>query len=202
MPRSAGQQPVGRGARHGVVLDLGGEHAPVVDVRPKRIDLVDDQTRGERGGDRRVRDELSAEHPAERPDSAEPRERPQRPAAVAGGNPGQPQHHQRQQDGQYDRAEDRPELDQLRLRTTDQRAQRLDPVPELTRVSKRVVRPVVEREHLVVDDLQTTTSARTSPPLTARMRRGVRGRTAARATRTRPSSGIVKNPLSVRSFGS
>ena len=48
----------------------------------------------------------------------------------------------------------RADLDQLRLGTTDQGAQRLDPVPELTRVSKRVVRPVVEREHLVIDDLQ------------------------------------------------
>ena len=99
-------------------------------------------------------DELSAEHRAERPDGAESRDRPQRPAAVVGRNPGQPQHRQRQQDGQYDGADNRADLDQLRLRTTDQGAQRLDPVPELTRVSKRVVRPVVEREHLVVDDLQ------------------------------------------------
>ena len=103
-----GQQPVGGSACDRVVLDLGGEHAPVVDVRPKRIDLVDDQTGGKRGGDRRVGDELGAERPAERPDSAEPRDRPQRPAAVVGRNPGQPQHRQRQQDGQYDGADTAP----------------------------------------------------------------------------------------------
>ncbi len=96
------------------------------------FDLVDDEAGGQRRGDRRVGDELRAEHPAERPDSAEPRERPQRPAAVVGRDPGQPQHRQRQQDGQYDGADNRADLDQLRLRTTDQGAQRLDPVPELS----------------------------------------------------------------------
>ena len=150
----AGQELVGRRAGDGVVLDLGGEHAPVVDVRPNRVDLVNDQTGGERRGDRRVGNELSAERRAECPHSSEPRDRPQRPAAVLGRNPGQPQHGQRQQDGQYDGADNRADLDQLRLRTTDQGAQRLDPVPELTRVSERVVRPVVEGEHLVIDDLQ------------------------------------------------
>ena len=55
---------------------------------------------------------------------------------------------------EYDDADHRADLDQLRLGATDQRAQRLDPVPELSRVSERVERPVVEREDLVVDDLQ------------------------------------------------
>ena len=40
----SGQQPVGGGPGDGIVLDLGGEHAPVVDVRPHRIDLVNDET--------------------------------------------------------------------------------------------------------------------------------------------------------------
>ena len=140
--------------REGVVLDLGGEHAPVVDVGPHRVDLVDDQAGGERGGDRRVGDELRAERPAERPDGAEPGDGPQRPAAVVGRDPGQPQHRQGQHDGQHDGADHRADLDQLRLGTADQGAQRLDPVPELTRVSERVERPVVEREEPVVEDLQ------------------------------------------------
>ncbi len=149
-----GQQPVRGRVGERVVLDLGGEHATIVDVGLHRSDLVDHEAGGQSRGDRRVGDELRAEHPAEQSDSAEPRERPQRPAAVVGRDAGQPEHRQRQQDGQYDGADNRADLDQLRLRTTDQGAQRLDPVPELGRVAKRVIWPVVEREHLVIGDLQ------------------------------------------------
>ena len=63
----------------------------------------------------RVGGELSAEDRAQRPNSGEPGDRPQRPAAVVGSNSGQPQQRQRQQDRPEDGADDRADLDQLRL---------------------------------------------------------------------------------------
>ena len=77
-----------------------------------------------------------------------------RPAAVGRGDPGQPQHRERQQDDQHDDPHDRADLDQVCLGPPDERPQGLEAVPELARVPDRVKRPVERLEDLVVDDLE------------------------------------------------
>ena len=133
------------------------------DAGPHRAHLVDDQAGGARGGDGRVGDELRAEHPAEHPDDAERRDGRERPAAVAGRDPGQAKHRQRREDEHGDDEHRRAGDGQVRVRPADRVAQRLDADPGVAPVVDRVERPVEGREEADVEDLHDHQQAEHRP---------------------------------------
>ena len=98
----AGQQLAARGVAEAVVPDLGGEDLVVLEARLHRTYLVDRQAGGARGGDGRAGDELRTERPTEHPDDAERRDGLERPAPVAGRDPGQAKHRQGREDEEGD----------------------------------------------------------------------------------------------------
>ena len=141
------------------MADLVGEDRVVLEAGPHRADLADDQARRARGRDGRGRDELRAERPAEQPDDAERCDARERPAAMAGGDPGQAKHCQGREDEHRDAEHRRTDDEQVRLRPPDRVAQRLDADPGVAAVGDRVERPVegLEEPHVegLHDDHQT-----------------------------------------------
>ena len=134
-------------------LDLVGEDRAVLEAGLHRTYLVDGQAGGARGGDGRAGDELRAERPTEHPDDAERRDGPERPAAVAGRDPGQAKHRQGREDEYGDDEHRRAGDDQVRVRPTDRVAQRLDADPGVAPVGDGIERPVEGREEADVEDL-------------------------------------------------
>ena len=130
----AGQQPVAGRVAEAVVADLVGEDALVVEVGLHRLHLVDGQAGGARGGDRRAETSCAPntqQSTQTTPSAARPRERP---AAVAGRDPGQAQHRQGRADEQRDgRAPPPPTTTRFALGTADRVAQRLDADPGVAR---------------------------------------------------------------------
>ena len=149
----AAQQPAGSGAAEAVVADLVGEDRVVMHPGLHRADLVGDQPGGTRGGDGRIRDDLRAQHPAEHPDDAERQDDRERPAAVAGCDPGQAKHRQRREDEHADSEHDRSGDSQVRLCPADRVAQGLDADPRVAPVGDRVEGAVEGLEEPHVEDL-------------------------------------------------
>ena len=148
-----GQSLAGRGAAEAVVPDLVGEHRVVLDAGLHGADFVGDQAGGARGGDGRVGDDLRAERPARHPDDAECRDGRERPAAVAGRDPGQAQHRQGRDHEQGDAEHGRAGDDQIRFRVADRVAQRLDADAGVAPIGHGVERPVEGLEEPHVEDL-------------------------------------------------
>ena len=142
-----GQQPVaGRGAE-AVVRDRAGERRALLQPGPHRLHLVDGQGGGAHRGDGRAGD------PERRPDHAQHRRRPERPAAVAGRDPRHAQQREHRDGEERDDEHGRDRDGEVRARPADRVAQRLDADPQVARVVDGLERPVERGEEADVQDL-------------------------------------------------
>ena len=116
---------------------------PAVD----QLHLVDGERGGARGGDGRAGDVEG------HPDHAQRRDRPQRPATMAGRDACQAQQREHRDGEQGDHQRSRDGGDEVRSRGADRVAQRLDPDPRVARVVDGLERPVERREEADVEDL-------------------------------------------------
>ena len=145
------------------MADVVGEDRVILHACAHRADLVGRQAGGARGGDRRIRDEVRPERPAEHPDEAERRHGRQCLPAVAGRDPGQSKHRQGREDEDGDAEQRRAGHEQVRLRTTDGVAQGLDADAGVAPVGNRVERPVEGLEEAHVEDLHDDQQAEQRP---------------------------------------
>ncbi len=149
----AGEQLVARGVTESVTLELVREDRAISDAGAHRAYLVHREGGGARRGKRHAGDELRPERPAKDPDGAERRDGTERPAAVAGRDPGQAKHRQGREDEYADDEHGRAGHDEVGVPRSDRVAQRLDADPGVPPVGNGIERPVEGRVDAHVEDL-------------------------------------------------
>ena len=147
----AGEQLVG-GVSGMVTLELVREDRAILDAGAHRAHLVDGEGGGARRGKRHAGDELRPERPTKDPDGAERRDGTERPAAVAGCDPGQAKHRQGREDEYGHDEHGRAGHDEVRVPRSDRVPQRLDPDAGVPPVGNGIERPVEGRVDAHVED--------------------------------------------------
>jgi hypothetical protein len=129
------------------VGDLAGECRAIRQAGLHCLHLVERQGGSARGRDRHA-DEAEGH-----PDHAQRRRRPERPAAVAGRDPRHAQQRQDREGEERDNQHGCDGNDEIRARSADCVAQRLDPDAHVARVVDGLERAVERREEPYVEDL-------------------------------------------------